>query len=233
MSLKPWISPAILASINRRHALFVIKNQNPTDQNKLAYNTYRNTLNDLLREAKRRYLQNQLELNKTNSKKLWQVLNGVIKGKSTYSQLPDAFVNENGELISEKKEIAEAFNNFFISIGETLQRGVVSSDLDPLHYIEFQPHQMFDSLSSINSAELLVIIKKMKNVGAGIDGINANIFKHTAPFIINELAHFFNLCLNNGTFPNALKLAVVKPIFKSGDKRHFNNYRPISILPYI
>ena len=45
--------------------------------------------------------------------------------------------------------------------------------------------------------------------------------------------HLINICLTAGIFPSALKVAVVKPIFKAGDKKAFNNYRPISILPYI
>ena len=73
----------------------------------------------------------------------------------------------------------------------------------------------------------------MKNVGAGIDGIDASIFKNTYSAIINELVHLVNISLTNGTFPSALKVAVVKPVYKSGDTKLFNNYRPISILPYI
>jgi len=33
--------------------------------------------------------------------------------------------------------------------------------------------------------------------------------------------------------PNDLKVAKVCPIFKSGDRSQFNNYRPVSILPSI
>ena len=88
-ALKPWISPAILTSINRRHILFIQKNRYPTEQNCILYNNYRNKLgnqknrqncilynnyrnklNDLLRTAKKEYIQNQLEINKTNSKML-------------------------------------------------------------------------------------------------------------------------------------------------------------------
>ena len=42
-----------------------------------------------------------------------------------------------------------------------------------------------------------------------------------------------NLCLINGIFPELFKIAIVKPIYKAGDKTQLNNYRPISILPYI
>ena len=37
----------------------------------------------------------------------------------------------------------------------------------------------------------------------------------------------------NGIFPDVLKIAIVKPLFKKGEKNCFNNYRPISLLPTI
>ena len=43
------------------------------------------------------------------------------------------------------------------------------------------------------------------------------------------LADIFNNCLQNGIFPDKLKLAKVIPIFKSGAKDIASNYRPISI----
>jgi Notch-like protein len=33
-----------------------------------------------------------------------------------------------------------------------------------------------------------------------------------------------------GIFPDRLKYAVVKPIFKKGDRSNITNYRPISML---
>ena len=81
--------------------------------------------------------------------------------------------------------------------------------------------------------ELVHIIEGLKNVGAGADSINAKLFKSSYKSILNTLVHFFNRCLESGIFPSVLKIAIVKPIFKSGDKQQTNNYRPISILPFI
>ena len=232
-ALKPWVSPAILASINRRYQLFLNKSNNPTEQNKHLYNEYRNRLNGILREAKKNYVRQQLEVNKTNSKKLWQMLNETVRGTNSNNKLSNTFLNSDGEHTSDKHDIAESFNSFFISIGDKLQQEIPTRSEDPLSHVQTPAEHILNLLHNTNSAELGNTIKQMKNVGAGIDGINANIFKHTYLAIINELVHLINICLANGVFPSALKMAVIKPVFKSGDKKVFNNYRPISILPYI
>jgi hypothetical protein len=59
-----------------------------------------------------------------------------------------------------------------------------------------------------------------------------NTIKISRNFIAEPLAHIFNLCLNSGVFPSALKTAIVIPIHKSGDKNKPQNYRPISILTH-
>jgi len=46
------------------------------------------------------------------------------------------------------------------------------------------------------------------------------------------LTDIFNNCVQNGIFPDKLKLAKVIPIFNSGAKDIASNYRPISILSH-
>jgi hypothetical protein len=68
-----------------------------------------------------------------------------------------------------------------------------------------------------------------KNTG-GYDEIYTHILKVSTPHIISPLTYICNAVLNTGTFPDRLKYAIIKPIFKKGDNQDITNYRPISLL---
>ena len=50
------------------------------------------------------------------------------------------------------------------------------------------------------------------------------------PILTPILTKLFNKCLLGGIYPDSLKIARVKPIFKGGNKNDPASYRPISIL---
>lgn len=58
--IQPWITPALLHSINRKNMLFSEKLRNPNAQNVSKYNAYRNCLNTALRNAKKTILQGRV-----------------------------------------------------------------------------------------------------------------------------------------------------------------------------
>ena len=54
-----------------------------------------------------------------------------------------------------------------------------------------------------------------------------------APVIYKQLTDLFNLSLKCREFPDDWKLAKVSPVFKAGERKDPNNYRPISVLSTI
>ena len=66
---------------------------------------------------------------------------------------------------------------------------------------------------------------------AGSDKIPTFAVKHSIDLISEPISHLVNLSISSGVVPNEMKIARVVPIFKSGDRDHFPNYRPILVLP--
>ena len=232
-AVKPWVTPALLCSINNKNKLYKKFIKSPTIVNENRYKQCRNILTNVLKDAKRLYYQKCFELSKSSSKNMWKLLNEVTnQRKNVHSEPPSTFYDASGKAYS-KKEIAEEFNKFFSTIGSLLERDIPSPDSSPLEYLpETASHEPETSLVT-SASEIEAIIKSMNSVGGGADGISTEILHLTYRSILNHLTFFFNLCLRTAVFPNHLKIAVIKPIYKSGDKHTFNNYRPISMLPIL
>ena len=86
--------------------------KHPTAQNEITYKIYENKLNKLLKAAESEYYSKQLEINKHNMRKTWDMIKGVINKKEN-TQIQDQFRFSNGEVINDKAVISVNFNNFF------------------------------------------------------------------------------------------------------------------------
>ena len=78
------------------------------------------------------------------------------------------------------------------------------------------------------------IINKLKNKNSsGNDEISNKLLKAIGNELSKPLTIIISQCLLTRIFPDLLKIAKVKPLFKRGDTALLNNYRPISLLPTI
>ena len=83
----------------------------------------------------------------------------------------------------------------------------------------------------VTEQEVLDILSGCKSKASyGHDEISMKTVKHVIKQIVKPLNHIFNRSLICGSFPNDMKLTKIIPVFKSGDRFKFTNYRPISLL---
>ena len=86
----------------------------------------------------------------------------------------------------------------------------------------------------IDTSDIYKTTQKLKTkTSCGYDGLSTKLLKQISCFISPTLAIITNQSLFTGIFPDKLKIAKVLPLFKKGDCHHFDNYRPISLLPSI
>ncbi len=67
----------------------------------------------------------------------------------------------------------------------------------------------------------------------GCDVIPAKLIQIAAPSLVKSLTHLINKSIATSIFPDGLKLADIKPVYKCKGTLSKENYRPINILPIL
>ena len=105
------------------------------------------------------------------------------------------------------------------------------SEFEVKNHIEMKPF-IHDYCKRTTLNEVLSVLKSLKeNNSVGPDGIPSEVLKVSSSVIGPYLVRLVNESLGQGIFPNCLKTATVKPLFKSDDHQNLNNYKPTSVLP--
>jgi hypothetical protein len=135
--------------------------------------------------------------------------------------------------LKDQKIVADAFSDFFLTTSEKLNR-YKSEMKDAILFLKDSFPGNFPAINIIpvTEAEIKGIISSLKpKNSSGYDEITSKIIKSWASLISIPLSYIFNYSLHTGILPDCLKMAVIKPLYKKGDKFDISNYRPISLSP--
>ena len=231
-----WISKGIIKSIEIKDKLYKLMIQHTIDDVeahqyiKNTFNIYRNMLKKLIRQAKRLYYIATFARFKHNIKQTWKIIKETLN-RSKRDALPNRFL-VGEQYIDDPKEIANAFNSYFINIGPSVASHIVT-DVSYKDYLS-ENHTTTIKMKFVKEEAVDSIINKLKNkTSRGIDGISNQILKIAKAELLRPITFLVNQMIHTGTYPQQLKIAKVTPIFKANDKEQFSNYRPISLLPSI
>ena len=194
------------------------------------YKKYRNLFNSLIRISKQKNLDENFRKHSKSPKRTWDLLKETTFGEKSTNNLTE--LNVNGELKSKPNEIAEEFNNFFSSIGQSIADTVEPTNINPENHLnDFDPQKHKFNLGNTGQLHVIDIIKSFDSKASpDIDGISLKLVKFIAYEISRPISHIFNLSLEKGIFPENLKASRTVPIFKCGDPKSCDNYRPISLV---
>uniref|UniRef100_A0A3Q3LLQ2 Reverse transcriptase domain-containing protein n=1 Tax=Labrus bergylta TaxID=56723 RepID=A0A3Q3LLQ2_9LABR len=134
--------------------------------------------------------------------------------------------------IDNMDDAVNGFNNYFVNVGPILAEKISVSVRSDKNYdfIDINPKSMF--LTAVEESEIIEIVYKCKNkTSTDYNDIDMRIVKQVIHGIAKPLTHICNLSFKTGKFPRKMKIAKVIPLYKTGDKHHFTNYRPVSLLP--
>ena len=225
----PWFNEELYHAIQERDYLLKVASRQEKGSPEWArYKKKKNSVIKLKDRLKREYYQKSINDNRSESRKLWKTLQNLVPGKKSDSVTPHSLSHDNKE-ISDKKEMATIFNNFFATVGSKLGETFNFSDTD---HISLPMNENLFEFSRVSLSTVQKIVSRLENNKAtGLDGINVRALKFGSPILSFYLTHLFNLSLSTGTVPLCWKKKRVTPVFKKGDSDDVNNYRPISILP--
>ena len=102
------------------------------------------------------YFGDQLEINKGDLTRTWKVLRVILGLGSNTSKQNINFLFDD-KLVIDSLDIANDFNNFFVSIGSKLAKDL-TSDLDPLSYVDYNRTQNSECLFRYKCKAIIIFV---------------------------------------------------------------------------
>ena len=226
--IKPWITEGIITAIKHRDKLKRNLIKKFRQEQEQVYRDYRNMLKKLINKTKNDYYRDQINKNGKNTKKIYQIIKSATNETSGGRDSKIEIVKENGDPLSNDRDMADYCNEFFIGIGEQMAREIKKTNI-PMNMKFNNIKSLY--LKPVTENEVLKYISSLKNSASpGEDGIGSELIKNIHLHILKPLAHIINLIFRTGIVPEYFKTSIVVPIYKSGDKNQITNYRPISLI---
>ena len=225
---QPFMNTYLLRCKSFKNYLYRIKANNPTEENKIRYNNYRNEYFRSVRRAKKNYYQGKIKEAGKDGKRLWGVLREVL-GVKKHSKEMD-YLEIGDERIYDKVEIANKFNEHFSSLGRKLTPEIPKTDR---HFSDFLPPRIEQSLfiqplTALKTFELITNIKPKES--KDIDNLSMKLLIRTAAPISVPLCHIYNCSISSGVFPDLMKVSKSVIIYKSGPISLLESYRGVSMI---
>ena len=228
--VEPWMNVKLCKYKRKCKSLFSRARLHTDEQSYDRYKRYRQILNKLKRFEKRTFYATLFNKVKNDTRTTWSILNSLMKKVNNKTDTIELSVH--GRKIADPSTVCNTLNEHFSSIGLDTQKQISHVKKNPLDYVtRVENAMLFDRVSEIDVSK---IVDKMQNkFSSGVDGISNNFLKRIINSIRTPLCYVINCSLLSGTFPEQMKIAKVRALFKSGNMEILDNYRPISLLPVI
>ena len=220
----PWITESHLREMTERDKLCKLSKKNKIE--KKTYSEFRNKLKERLRKDKCEYYTKLFEYHKSNIKKTWNVINKVINSNVSRSKIS---LNDHEGNEYKDNEIPSKFINYFTSIAKKMTENITRMKNSPKSYLLNRSEDDF-YMTPVCPNEVNLAIDGLTNNGNSPNSISTSVIKNSKHILTPIMCHLINLFVEQGYFPNNLKSGCITPIYKGGDSKNVNNYRPVCSL---
>lgn len=245
---KDWITEETIKLINKKNKLWKQiqnKNDNISQEIVIQYRELKNLITKKIKDCKQNYYTLKLGSAQKSNKTLWEIVN-EINGKNLENRNIDKTIIKNFKDI-EIATLRNDFNNSFIKqvpdlrkkFERRLQNYKSGKHFNDTYNKNKNKNKKKENTKTMfidyaNEAEIVQIITEMKETNAtGKDGFKTDHLKQSKENTSKIICKLINKMIDKEVWPEMLKIQVLRPIYKKGDKTDKNNYRPISLLSVI
>ena len=124
---------------------------------------------------------------------------------------PERMIIDGQEILDQGK-IANWFNTFFVDIGPKLASMIPESQTKFDQYLN--PHQILIGEANLTDDEVTEALRILRlNKSPEYGNISSNVANETSDIFFTPLKYIFNFLLQQGIFPENLKIENVSPIY--------------------
>ena len=141
----------------------------------------------------------------------------MVNFKSKTNKVPQSVVSGQGDDLYDPLTIANEFNIYFSEIGSRM-----GEKIPPLNGMPDHTTTLCSSfcLYDTSEEEVVRLIGNLSDDKAINENDTPTKIIKLAKFVLAPIfTHIFNKCINECFYPDCLKVAKVKPIYKSGEQR--------------
>jgi hypothetical protein len=213
-----WMSKEITSLIRRKRAAWKSYKLYPSAENAEKYNSLEKEVKNKVRKSKRKMERELTREDDSRGKNFTRYIKSKMKTRTGIGPLK----NNEGQLVSDNKEMACILNNFFSSV-------FTKEDKENLPQKEKETNVEIGEVTVTREKIMKKIDKLRKDSAPGPDGIHPMLLKETKYEISKPLCIIFEQSLQSGEVPADWRVAAVTAIYKKGTKSEPGNYRPVSL----
>ena len=142
------------------------------------------------------------------------------------------FITVDGIRIDKPDEIAYSFGKFYSTLGSRLASEIAEGQYKTEDYLKKIPKNINSMMLVPTTQEGVqqIIDQLPAKSSSGHNDVSNVLLKSFKNSLTYPLTLIFNQSINEGIFPDKMKLAEVIPLYKNKVMDHLVNYRPISLL---
>lgn len=183
---------------------------------------FRNEVKNLKLEQ----MQNELVNTDCVSKTCWSLVNKIRTNTVKHREI-GVKLSHNGVVETDPVSVCNIFNDYYVNVvkNDVDLNGLL---VDPLY--DVNSVSLESRLPIVGIEDVIYLIDNIKcKKSAGWDDFSPFLLKKCKNEIVLPLFHLVNSIFRECIFPESLKLAIVKPLYKKGEKDLPQNYRPLAL----